>query len=671
MTAIEKTETRPDERKHSALPEKLAIPAMAIVALAAGVLLHQAGAEPVTAVLSGLLLLTTFLFAHAARHRGRRVVQLEREMGRLGVELHRLRGTGRGGQMPRPEHVRATGAPPLAPAAQLGIQSGVQSGAAPHSHPGAPAQPVPSVGEFQPAGSAEAHPAAPDTGTPPPPFGRRVAPAPAASAVPEPPLAAESEAPRPAPSFERPRNEAGSGEQNFAAHERAQRDPGDRPMSRREAEIGAALAASLKQEDGQRGAIPSAAPPPAAAPPSQAQADFWSYRPASAPELPLPAHPAASMPPPAAERLAEPRLEMPASSAAAVAGQPGPRDYDVEMIQSLIKKLADEVNAADKGEAKAGAPGIESSLDALRVAADTMRDAARAQPFGRRAVAPTPPSAGAAPELAAAPPAPPPVGPMHARLAALAEAINARRADVLLEAILGLEDHRPRHYEVSLRLRGADGSALDTEGMLETLRDTGLLPVLDSTRLARTAQVARRLRERGKNGAVFSEVDGGSLTHDQFIREFTAAYSQRDAFTGQLVLTLAQSDVRRFSRRDWAMIDDMRDLGFRFALQAVTDLDMDFAGLRSHGFAFVKLDANVFLDGLPTSGGTVPAGDICRHLAEMGLTLIVGAIDDETRLAQIFGFGVLYGQGQLFGGPRPMKAEALAAAARPMGHAAA
>jgi cyclic-di-GMP phosphodiesterase TipF (flagellum assembly factor) len=381
----------------------------------------------------------------------------------------------------------------------------------------------------------------------------------------------------------------------------------------------------------------------------------------------------AATPPPLSQPAAraEPRLEMPEQPT-------GPSDYDVEMIQGLIRKLAAEVNAAEAArqspQARSEQPNIESSLEALRVTADTMRDVSKPPPpaFGRRKSAPAPIPSPAASFEPAAPwlPMPAverqPVGPMHARLAALAEAITARRADVLLEPILGLEDHRPRHYEVSLRLRDAAGGVLDTDGALESLRAAGLLPVLDATRMARTAQVARRLRERGKTGAVFSEVDGDSLTNDQFLRDFSEAYGARDAFSGQLVLTLAQSAVRRFTRRDWMVVDDLRDLGFQFALQDVTDLDMDFEGLRGHGFAFVKLDADVFLHGLPAPAGTIPASDICRHLAELGLTLIVGAIEDETRLAQVFGFGVLYGQGRLFGGPRPMKAEALAAATRPL-----
>ena len=88
-----------------------------------------------------------------------------------------------------------------------------------------------------------------------------------------------------------------------------------------------------------------------------------------------------------------------------------------------------------------------------------------------------------------------------------------------------------------------------------------------------------------------------------------------------------------------------------------TDLDMDFASLQRRGFRFVKLDATVFLDGLPAPSGPLPAADICRHFADLGLSLIVGQIDDEWVAAEIMGLGVVYGQGVLFGAPRPVKAE--------------
>ena len=74
-----------------------------------------------------------------------------------------------------------------------------------------------------------------------------------------------------------------------------------------------------------------------------------------------------------------------------------------------------------------------------------------------------------------------------------------------------------------------------------------------------------------------------------------------------LVLSFAQSEVRVFSPGHVRALRDLAAIGFRFALEEVTDLDMDFAALREIGFAFVELDAPVFLDGLPAPGARVPA----------------------------------------------------------------
>ncbi len=268
---------------------------------------------------------------------------------------------------------------------------------------------------------------------------------------------------------------------------------------------------------------------------------------------------------------------------------------------------------------------------------------------------------------AGAAPAVPTATVAHSRLAALAEAITAGRLDVLLDPILGLADQRARHFEVSVRLKDKNGQVLEPPDGVPELRESGLLPLLDCARIQRSAQVANRLADRGKPGSLFSAFSGEALSHDQFLADFADLYSAREGLATQLVLSFGQADVRGFAGRDWDTVAEMRELGFRFALQSITDLDMDLEALKTAGFDFVKLDASVFLDGMPASGGVIPAGDICRHLAQLGMTLIVGRIDDEAQLARIFGFGVIYGQGQLFGGARPMKTEALSEAS----HAAA
>ena len=244
------------------------------------------------------------------------------------------------------------------------------------------------------------------------------------------------------------------------------------------------------------------------------------------------------------------------------------------------------------------------------------------------------------------------------RLSLLAEALSADRMDVMLEPILGLKDQATRHYEISVCLRSADGAVLDPNDDRRSLGGTGILPLIDLAKLSRIAEVSRRLAERGKTGSVFAGFAGESLADDDFLNRFADVYQDRTAITEQLVVALAQEDVRVFAPAHWSMVKDLSGAGFRFALEHVTDLDMDFDALKSANIQYVKLDAEIYLRGLPASDGvTIPAADVYNFLADKGLSLIIEHITSEPQLMKIVDCGALYGQGRLFGGPRSVKAQ--------------
>ncbi|MDX2288618.1 MAG: EAL domain-containing protein [Hyphomicrobiaceae bacterium] len=349
----------------------------------------------------------------------------------------------------------------------------------------------------------------------------------------------------------------------------------------------------------------------------------------------------------------------PNAAAAPAAATPfvSPREADVEMLQALIRKLADEVNAAEanvqRGATVPPSPerAIGRSIDALRIAAGTMRSgddngSAKAKPLPPaplECAGDQPMSAGAAasPDLATR----------------ISEALSDGRVDLFLQPILELGSHRPRHFEVSLRLRDADGEPIALASTADDASATSLLPRVEAAGIARTAQLAIRLEARGRQDQLFSPISGRAIADGPFLVEVADAYRQRETFAGQLVMTFVQADVRGFGERQWSTLADLADLGFRFGIGAVTDLDMDFEDLKGRGFDFVKLDAEVFLEGLPLGQAVIPASDLTRHLASIGLATIVGHIDDEAVAARVLGFGVLFGQGLLFGAPRPVKPE--------------
>jgi cyclic-di-GMP phosphodiesterase TipF (flagellum assembly factor) len=361
--------------------------------------------------------------------------------------------------------------------------------------------------------------------------------------------------------------------------------------------------------------------------------DYWSFRPERPEQTPLPDARRKEAAPPQGEREA-----------------------DLEAVQGMIKRLASEVSLGPRGGERPNQENVmRASVDALHSTADTMRAAAtRTAPAAAR-------RDGGPPSM------PPPIAPGHARLSSVAEAVAAGRMEVRLEPVVGLADHQLHHYEVTVCPRDEKGAYLSLVGQDRQLARTGLLPLIDSARLKWAAQISKSFADEGQNHCVFSPASGESLATDRFLDELANAYRQREALAGELVLVFNQADVRNFGA-EWSALTDMRDLGFRFALEGVTDLDYEFSSLRAAGFAFVKLEAASFLKGLRGGpGGAMAAAEVCRHMSEQGLAVIVGSINDEATRAAVVECGVPLGQGPLFGPPVTLGADD----ARGSGHAAA
>ena len=242
-------------------------------------------------------------------------------------------------------------------------------------------------------------------------------------------------------------------------------------------------------------------------------------------------------------------------------------------------------------------------------------------------------------------------------LAQIAGAVEAARIDVYLDPILGLDDRKARHFEVSVRLRDDDGELLDPRDFSHAISGTGLAPRIEAHTFTESVQLAGQFAARGADASLFAGVSAESLRDSGFHDAFAGALTPDVALASRLVMSVAQSEIRAFGPAHWDALAAMAQTGLRYALVDVVDLDVDFEAIKRRGFDFVRLDAQVFLDGLPAPHGEVPAADLCRYLSRLGFAMIVGRIADERELVKVLGFGVLLGQGRLFGAPRPVRVE--------------
>jgi len=96
-------------------------------------------------------------------------------------------------------------------------------------------------------------------------------------------------------------------------------------------------------------------------------------------------------------------------------------------------------------------------------------------------------------------------------------------------------------------------------------------------------------------------------------------------------------------------------LGFRLSMDQVTTLDLDFAKLKRLGFEFVKVRASTLIYGMSHARALVAAEDFKDLLARNGINLIAERVEDEKTVVQLLEYNVDFGQGYLFGEPRPIK----------------
>ena len=96
----------------------------------------------------------------------------------------------------------------------------------------------------------------------------------------------------------------------------------------------------------------------------------------------------------------------------------------------------------------------------------------------------------------------------------------------------------------------------------------------------------------------------------------------------------------------------MAELGFRFSLDQVTHLNLNFSSLAARSFRFVKVDARFLLDSSADIKSDIAVADIKHQLDRYGLNMIVEKIEQESDLVELLDFEVDFGQGFLFGEPR-------------------
>jgi cyclic-di-GMP phosphodiesterase TipF (flagellum assembly factor) len=248
--------------------------------------------------------------------------------------------------------------------------------------------------------------------------------------------------------------------------------------------------------------------------------------------------------------------------------------------------------------------------------------------------------------------------------AALAE----NRVDLYLQPVVSLPQRRTVFYESYSRLRDESGRVLMPAEYLSVAEPEGLVTSIDNLLLFRCVQIVRRLAKQDRKVGIFCNISIASLADETFFPQFLELLADNRDLAGALIFELGQAAFDARGAVEARNMSRLAELGFRFSLDKVQDLDIDFHDLARADVKFLKVSAPFLLEELlETDDGLVfrsmpdlAAQDFASLTRRYGVDLIAEKVESERQIVDILELDIAFGQGHLFGEPRAIRDSVLA-----------
>ena len=252
-------------------------------------------------------------------------------------------------------------------------------------------------------------------------------------------------------------------------------------------------------------------------------------------------------------------------------------------------------------------------------------------------------------------------------------ALTDNRVDLYLQPIMGLPQRRTVFYESFSRLRDETGRIMMPAEYLTVAEPGGLITAIDNLLLFRCVQIVRRLAKQSRRVGIFCNISMASLADETFFPQFLDLLTANRDLAGALIFEIGQQAFDARGSIEARNMGKLADLGFRFSLDKVTDLDIDLQDLSRSDVKFLKVGAQMLIDELAEVDGrlvlrTLPdlaAEDFTALTRRYGVEVIVEKVENERQVIDILELNVAFGQGHLFGEPRAIKDAVLAEADPP------
>jgi cyclic-di-GMP phosphodiesterase TipF (flagellum assembly factor) len=235
------------------------------------------------------------------------------------------------------------------------------------------------------------------------------------------------------------------------------------------------------------------------------------------------------------------------------------------------------------------------------------------------------------------------------------EAIDTDRVDLYLQPIVSLPQRKHRFYECFSRIRDHDDNLIGPEAYLEIAERNGLIAAIDNILLIRCVQLVRKVQQKRRNVGFFVNISPHTLADRKFFAEFVLFMEENNELAPNLVFEFAQADIIDLPPETAGRLHQLGELGFRFSLDRVKRLDLNYPELSRRYIRYLKVESEALKAWQAEAHGGEGPTAFKSALDRYAIDIVAERVEEEEQLRELLDYGIDYGQGYLFGEPRPAR----------------
>lgn len=232
--------------------------------------------------------------------------------------------------------------------------------------------------------------------------------------------------------------------------------------------------------------------------------------------------------------------------------------------------------------------------------------------------------------------------------------IENERVELYLQPIVSLPQRKVRYFEAFSRLRTAEGGVLRPVQYLDAAERANRIGAIDNLILLRSVQALRNLGPESQQHRIFCNISPATIFDEDFFARFTDYLDANADLASRLVFEFTYPAVEMMCGAVEKNLNAIAERGYAFSVDHVRRFDLNWKKLRERNFRFVKCASSMLLEANHGDDNARKRVHAFRErLRENEIDLIVEKVEFEGHMPEILTLGLDFGQGELFGVPRP------------------